>query len=228
MLKKAFVFCLCAVFSCAICLSSCSSSKQAEADVLSAEEIAALREDYPIYTNTPQISLRADIPFLDTVKWCHTAALVEITSSPRYYSVSLSGTLPEQLEEKWEDMDIVNRAYFFEYEAVVLEDAAGILQPRDVITLSCTKEMEECTPELKVGQKLLTLLCKTVDGKPNRYGFDREGAYYVTEDDYILSVFEEEKDAQYTGWKADAFLDKLRQIDQFGTGLTPEERDIVY
>lgn len=222
MLKKACILCLCAVFSCAICLSSCSSPEQAEADVLSAEEIAALREEYPVYTNAPHNSVRADIPFLNTIQWCHTAALVEITSPPQYYSVSLSGTLPKQLEEKWEDMDLINQADFYEYEAVVLEDAAGILQPGDLITLSCTKEMEECTPELKVGQKLLTLLCKTVDGKPNRYGFDREGAYYVTEGDYILSVFEEEKDAQYTGWKAEAFLDELRRIDQFGTGLSSE------
>ena len=45
----------------------------------------------------------------------------------------------------------------------------------------------------------------------------------MTEDDYILSVFEEEKDAQYTGWKTNAFLDELRQIDQFGTGLSSEQ-----
>ncbi len=223
MLKKACVLCLCAVFSCAICLSSCSSSEQAEADVLSAEEITALREEYPVYTNAPHNSVRADVPFKTILTWFSTATLVEITSPPQYYSVSLSGTLPEQLEEKWEDMDLVNRANFYEYEAVVLEDAAGILQPGDVITLSDTMEMKECTPELKVGQKLLTLLDKAASEKPNRYVFDREGAYYVTEDDYILSVFEEEKDAQYTGWKADAFLDELRRMDQFGTGLSSEQ-----
>ncbi len=223
MRKRVCIFCLFFVFSCTICLSSCSSHEQADADVLSAEEIATLRKQYPIYTNVPPTTTRADIPFMTILTWFPTATLVEITSPPQYYSVSLSGTLPEQLEEKWEDMDLVNRAYFFEYEAVVLEDAAGILQPGDVITLSCTKEMEECTPELKVGQKLLTLLDKAASEKPNRYVFDREGAYYVTEDDYILSVFEEEKDAQYTGWKADAFLDELRQIDQFGTGLSSEQ-----
>ena len=76
---------------------------------------------------------------------------------------------------------------------------------------------------MKVGQKLLTHLGTTVDGKPNRYGIDRRGSYYMTEDDDVLSVFQEEKDAQYTCWKADAFLDELRQIGQFGTGLSSEQ-----
>ena len=160
MWKRVCIFCLFFVFSCAICLSSCSSPEQAEADVLSAEEIAALREEYPVYTNAPHNSVRADVPFKTILTWFSTATLVEITSPPQYYSVSLSGTLPERLEEKWEDMDLVNRANFYEYEAVVLEDATGILQPGDVITLSDTMEMKECTPELKVGQKFLTLLDK--------------------------------------------------------------------
>ena len=81
MLKKVCIFCLFFVFSCTICLSSCSSHEQADADVLSAEEIATLRKQYPIYTNVPPTTTRANISFKSILTSCLTATLVEITST---------------------------------------------------------------------------------------------------------------------------------------------------
>ena len=80
---------------------------------------------------------------------------------------------------------------FFEYPAVVIEDTGDILKPGDEITVAANKMFYGYIPELSPGMKIVFAVTGEWH-KKSQYGLSKIGTYYITEDGFALSAFDEE------------------------------------
>lgn len=192
---------LLAVLLCA--LTACAP----EPEPLTEAEIEALREEYPVSTEKPSMLSMRDQTFAQWVQQADTFVYVEITGEPQFYSIALGGGGEKEIE-KDEAVD-QSRTGHFEYPAKVVRDATGVFKGGEAITISSPQMFFEVTPALKAGDRIIAGVTKD-QYKETRYQFAYLCAYYVTEDEHVLSCFKELEGDEKTGLTVDGLFDEVR------------------
>ena len=177
------------------------------AEPLTDAQIEALREEYPVSAEKPSMLSMRDQTFTQWVQQADTFVYVEITGEPRFYSIALGGGGEKEIE-KDEAVD-QSRTGHFEYPAKVVRDATGVFKGGEAITISSPQMFFEVTPALKAGDRIIAGVTKD-QYKETRYQFAYLCAYYVTEDEHVLSCFKELEGDEKTGLTVDGLFDEVR------------------
>lgn len=162
---------------------------------LSEAEIAALREKYPIHgTKIPETVCMVQYSFEEAVEMANTVIYGEVTGD---YESYFSGIVD-----------------WYEYPVNVIEDTEGLFLKGEQIFINHTEIMKDYYGTLSEGMKVIVPVIKDNDGG-NRYNYSVIGMYYVTEDGYVISAYDEESlaDQVYSGMKGQQFLEKVRKLD---------------
>lgn len=187
-------------------------------DRLSPEKVAELRNTYPLRTETP-----AMIDFLPTtldecVKSCDTFAVVKIESISEY-SVDLQpyfGAGEKAIYEKNGGKGVTTTAAFTQYNISVEEDIFGTFSQETIqepLPLSISNELRSMYPEMKVGDRfVLSLWASTASAHIGTYDTLTESMYYLTDDNYALSVSPVESAQKHTGLSLEDLKRELTAI----------------
>ena len=160
-----------------------------------AEEIEALRDKYPVYgIKVPELLCMVSYTFEEAVKMADTIVYGEVTGDYEKYFA-----------------DIVE---WYEYPVSVIKDTEGLLPEGEQIYINHTEIMKDYYGPLSEGMRIIVPVIKDDDGE-NRYNYSVIGMYYVTEDGYVISAYDEAKLAEqvYSGMKVKQFWEKVRELD---------------
>ncbi len=159
-------------------------------DRLSDEEVAALREQYPVCgISVPEGVSIKKIPISEVKNSAETFVYGEVVGNVKTYSVKLS-TGNNILDEKRRDNGISEEYDFYEYTISVISDTEGKKERGKNLTIAANKIFEDYNPKLSEGMKIVVPVV-TDDDNPTRNHYIVDGMYYVTEDGYAISAFEE-------------------------------------
>ena len=102
---------------------------------------------------------------------------------------NISTGIPE-LDTKRNSNGIDDTYEFYAYTVSVIEDTSGIYKAGDEISIVSNKEFIDFKPHLSDGMKVV-FPAGSEDGEVTRVSYSVYGMYYVTEDGYAISAFDE-------------------------------------
>lgn len=186
-------------------------NRNAKEDRLSEEQIAALREQYPICGSHPLISVRR-LTLPEVKDASETFIYGEVVEDISTYTVT-SSTGNATLDEKRKQNGIVDEFEFYEYTIEVISDTEGKREAGEKITIAANSDFKDYNPRLTDGMKVVVPV--TADKKvPARNYYLVDGMYYVTEDGYAISAFREDTATAKSitsGLKVDELLKLLKK-----------------
>lgn len=187
---------------------------------LSEKQISALREDYPVIAGYPSHLEFKEPDITEIYNLSDVILLVKVIEELPDYSVDLieNSNSPEgKMAEKQNGKGIVSKVVYKQYKVSIID----ILQKNNTedITLAEEKEIDifysseflDYMPSLKAGMRIIIPVLKGTELHEGKYSITKYGLYYTTEDDFILSAFEEENSFTFTGKSIDYFKDYLKQ-----------------
>lgn len=202
----AAVVCVCCVF----CISMFNSPEER----LSAEQVAALRVQYPVCGKKIPATISVRTMQMDEVRnLTDTFVYGEVVGDiSKYYVAASVGE--EVLEEKRDSYGIADVFEFYEYTLSVLSDSEGKYAKGDIITIASNAVFIDYYPSLSEGMRIVVPVVKDKE-KPTRNYYCLEGMYYVTPEGYAIAAFDEtvipvSKNVS-SGVKADSLLKELRK-----------------
>lgn len=193
---------------------------------LSESEISKLREKYPVCGDIRTLPPNGDllVPTWEKVKAREdTFIYCTIGGDMTTYDQYISTGNPE-LDKKRQENGIGDVYKFYEYPITVIEDAAGLFQPGDKLTIASNMDFVDYKPHLSKGMKAIVPVIRDMDVE-SRMQFGVNGFFYVTEDGYVLSAFDEQKASiktTITGEKVDVLLKELKQAMKERAAVAPQ------
>lgn len=146
-------------------LTACS----APAARLTAEEIEALRVDYPFCCNPGMVEIMF-VPIEENIERAHTFVYGEIIGEAEQYS------------SLWHDG--------FRYTTTVIDDSEGLFEKGEQVTFSETDWMRGMIPEFSNGMQFIAAYKVGEEDKNNGHCL-WWSMFYVTEDGYVIATFDE-------------------------------------
>lgn len=165
---------------------------------LSQAQIAELRETYPICgddNKIPQVIEKSGKnPTWEEIK--------ERSDTFVYATVDGEWTTYQRFIYDW-----------YEYPITVIEDTEGFFQPGEKLSIASNLALIEYNPDFRPGMKIFfPVMLESQEG--TRLDFSVEGTYYVTEDEHVLSAFDEDKIAmekKMTGKKLSVLMQDVKK-----------------
>lgn len=165
-------------------------------DRLTAQEIAALREVYPLCGKPDLIEMR-DVPLEEYIERADTFVYGEIVGEGRYFTKAFG----------------IRDVEFYEYTLTVLDDSEGIYENGTQITFVANALLEDSNPKLRDGMRMVVPVTAE-EGVPGRTSFGTQGVFYVTEDGYAITAFDEAQTGtklDLNGVRVEKLLDAVRK-----------------
>lgn len=159
---------------------------------LTTQQIENLREIYPVYGDINKISPLIEVAQVETT--------LEEVSKKAYTFVY--GEIIDEVPVH----SIYSYAKFYGYRVRVFKDSKKNFASGDEITIIANTEFRGYNPSLSNGMKVVL----PVGENKGRYYFDAF-IYYVTDDGFVLSAFDESKhlDKEYSGIKVEKLLEEI-------------------
>ena len=179
-----------------------------DSEILSQIKIDELRNKYPICYGTPQNIMMRIPTFQDILNSVDTFVYANVVSEINHYNEKIS-TGYKELDDKRIQNGISDISRFFEYTLEVIGDTESkIDSDTQFITIFSNSIFEEYYPVLKQDMRIVVPVKKTDE---NKYSFMKYGLYYVTDDDYVLSAYEESEETKLSGVKINILLNLLKK-----------------
>lgn len=180
---------------------------------LSADQIATLRDKYPLYGDMSTVtgSMRY-MTMSEAIEDSNTFVYGTVEGEMSMYSKYISTGDP-QLDEKRKENGIADTFSYYNYTLFVIEDSEGIYQAGDKIEIESPVALIDFNPHLSDGMKIVVPITRDSESDTLTY-FVAEGMYYVTEDGYVLSVVDEalmKMEEPLTGVKLEKLLTKVKK-----------------
>lgn len=177
----------------ALCAMICYNiANSATGQELSEAQISMLREKYPICGNEEVVMGSLRTPKINEIKEIAESFVYgEITGDISTYTKHIS-TGDLELDKKRTENGISDTFTFYEYTISVIDDTEGVHKPGDKITISANIDFIDYNPNLSDGMKIIVPTIKGEDDS-SRYFYNVYGMYYVTDDGYAISAFDENK-----------------------------------
>jgi len=188
MLKKK-IYLIVPVFVLVVLLCFWGVHKMTE-DRLSEEQIAELREEYPICCVAVPPTIYYVKPTLKEIKeQSESYIYCEVVGEMSTHYVNAS-TGKVELDEKRKANGINDVFEFYAYTVVVIDDTEGKYKKGETVTIAANAGFKDYDPKLSDGMKIV---CPVSRDKKNEWRsyFGGDGTYYVTDDGYAISAFEE-------------------------------------
>lgn len=175
-------------------------------------EISNLRTQYPICgTNIPFGATMKSVSLDECIQMSDSFVYGEVVGDVRYYSVSNDlGDAELQAKRKANGIDDVNK--FYEYTISVMDDTEGKYTPNTQITISANVLLKDFNPNLQDGMKVIVPVIRD-DNVTARNYYTVYGMFYVTDDEYALSVYEEgpQTRSPLSGEKVEVLMERLKK-----------------
>lgn len=196
-----------------LCLAIYGVTAAKRNDRLSEAQIEALRGEYPVYgTKLPPL-VDMITPTMDRIRErVDTFIYGTIEGEMTVYSEYIS-TGDEKLDEKRERVGLGNTYDYYKYTLSVIEDTAGILQKGDKIELVANIEVVDYNPTF-TDQMTVIVPASQEEEDPQQFAYSVYGTYYVTEDGYVVSAFDEQRaemKESLNGIRVERLLDELKK-----------------
>lgn len=179
------------------------------------QKILELRKQYPIYGKEIPDSLSMETPQLEEVAAVmESFVYAEVIGEEVTYSEYIPFGIPE-LDAKRAANGLDGIYDFYEYSLRVIEDTEGIYTKGEKISIISNEVFREYNPKLEDGMKVVVPVRKQ-DDDTVRHGYHVVGMYYVTDNGYAISAFDEVEcttlSRTYSGIKVDALLKELANL----------------
>ena len=174
---------------------------------LSKSEVEQLRvlngyKTYAIYNENfsyVEISMRTHIERCDTFAYC------EVISKP--YRV------PIYLTEEDKDKNPDQLPKLLMYDIKIIKDSEGIYEKGAITNFAYGRANQANAPTPKVGEKIIIpITLGEPDSTAENYAGFR-GYYYITDEGFGISAFEEEPETYYSGKTAENIIKSLKKTD---------------
>ena len=162
---------------------------------LTSTQIENLREQYPIYGDINKISPLIEVAQVET-------SLEEISKRADTF---VYGEVIEEVPV----YSIYSYAKFYGYRLKVYNDTQDKFSSGEEITIVANTAFKDYNPSLSEGMRVVVPVAE-FKSQQGKYNFD-VFMYYVTEDGFILSAFDEKKmlDKEYSGIKVEKLLEEI-------------------
>ena len=195
-MRKWLEICLISIFSAAAVFAVCLCVIGSKPDKLSAEGITALRVQYP------EVELA---PLVEYVI-CKLDGCLEL--APFVAEIEVIGALPDYEVEIEGEMHV-----FQQYQVKICEvfknnDGTPLAEN---MLITCRESFFGDTPDLYAGLKAIAVLSAGKGPHTGTYGFGLP-FFYVTEDSYVLSAYEEFYGDNYTGLAKKDFIKVITKM----------------
>lgn len=194
---------------CVLVLSNANSKLEYH---LTEDQILSLRDQYPVYTNDPPTMSTIDLPLERYKERMDSFVYGEVTGDISTYSfVNLTGDA--EWDNKMAEISPNRRTTFFEYPITVISDSEGKYKKGEQITIAANIMFKDCRPQLKKGMKVVFPAARDEE-KPERNYYSLTGMYYITDEGYALSAFDEstaQMKKSYNGIKVEDLLKQLKK-----------------
>ena len=210
--------CLCLVVGLVFNISNSSSPR------LSEDEISQLREQYPIsgqkapemvsISSEPLESLIELTKKFHTNPETYTFVYAEVVGEARSFDKNIS-TGNSALDEAYKEHGIDLNHEFYEYTLSVIKDTEKNHKEGDIITISANMMFIDYYPKLTDGMKIVVPIADYDELDNTRYSFDNVGMYYITENGYAISAYDEESLLErepLSGMHVDDLLKELHKM----------------
>lgn len=178
---------------------------------LAQSEIDKLRVKYPINDQQPETVDMIPLSLEEYIQICDCYVEVEVTSKPIecVKTVTIdSNTSEGALHEKAGGLTEFN---FIKYEVRVIDDAMDNIQ-QDTIEVTYNSIFDIGMPSMDVGSRFI--IGGVYNSKTGSIDIGSDTMFYITDDDYILSVKSEVSKNRHTGTKVEAFFEYLRTVKE--------------
>lgn len=189
---------------------------------LSEEEILQLREEYPIsglesppMVDMMQVTLEEYIESINKYNepGAFTFVYGEVVGEAFTYDEYISTGI-EALDDKNKSNGIDLNHEFYGYKISVIKDTEGRYQEGDQIVISANIMFIEYNPTFSDGMRVVVPVLEN-DPSDNEVWYDVVGMYYITENDYAISAYDEEtllEREPMSGMHIDKLLKQLHKM----------------
>lgn len=178
-------------------------------DVLAQSEIDRLREQYPINDADPPLGDSVLVSLEQWIGHCDCFVKVEVLEEPTEFikTFTLAYDTPEgELHQK---AGGVQQFEFVKCKVRILDDAFEHME-QGTMEVTYNSMFSVGMPVMDVGSKFI--MGGVYNETTGTIDIGSEMMYYVTDDDYILSVKSEESKSRHTGIKVDDFFEYLKAV----------------
>ena len=178
-------------------------------DVLAQSEIDRLREQYPINDADPPLVDTFLVSLEQMIGYSDCFVKVEVLEEPTEFikTVTLAYDTPEgELHQK---AGGVQRFEFVKCKVRILDDAFEHMK-QGAMEVTYNSMFSVGMPVMDVGSKFI--MGGVYNETTGTIDIGSETMFYVTDDDYILSVKSEESKSRHTGIKVDDFFEYLKAV----------------
>lgn len=208
--KKLFII---ATISIIICLMGIVYAKFNLNDHLTEKEIQSLRETYPIcgIVEPENFSIK-EVTLEEYIRSESIDSFVygEVVGDISLYTKGISTGYLE-LDEKFVYNGIGIEHDFYEYTVSVIKDTENRYNEGDLITITANALFKDYNPTLTDGMKVVVPVLEN-DASIGRNWFHVIGMYYVTENGYAISAYDEKEAltrSTLSGVKVESLLNEL-------------------
>ena len=210
-MKKKWTIIIPVIIVALICTAFFVYIKSASSPTLSQTEVDKLRVKYPINDKQPAMVELISLSLEEYIQICDCYVEVEILSEPIVYIKTVtsdSNSPDEALREKAGGLTGFN---FVKYEVRVIDDVFHNIQ-QDTIEITYNSDFDIGMPSMDVGSKFI--VGGVYNSKNGTIDIGGETMFYVTEDEYVLSVKSEASKNRHSGKKADDFFEYLQTVKE--------------
>ncbi len=181
---------------------------------LSAQQVASLREQYPIAgIELPMlISIRNNIPLSEVIEFSDSFVYGEVLGDVSLYWVDAS-TGNTIVDEKRAQNGIAETYTFYEYTISVIDDSEGKYEKGDQITITANIDFIDYNPKLEEGMQVVVPVVKD-EHNDSRHSYCIDGFYYVTDSGHAISAFDDTDSSSqksFSGVTVEQLLNKLKK-----------------
>lgn len=178
-------------------------------DVLTQSEIDRLREQYPINDADSSLGDKFLVSLEQWIGYSDCFVKVEVLEEPTEFikTVTLAYDTPEgELHQK---AGSVQRFEFVKCKVRILDDAFEHMK-QGAMEVTYNSMFSVGMPVMDVGSKFI--MGGVYNETTGTIDIGSETMFYVTDDDYVLSVKSEESKNRHTGIKVDDFFEYLKSV----------------
>lgn len=181
---------------------------------LTKEQVTALREKYPICAEKIPASLSMRKPTLERVKESsETFVYGKIEGEVETYNKTIS-TGNSQLDKKWAEHGITGDTKFFRYNIKVINDSENMMETGEEIQVWANYIFVDYYPRFFDDMEVVIPVSAITND--DGYPYNAVGSYYVTEDGFAISAFDEvqaqvEDGSGYSGLRVEELLNNLKK-----------------
>lgn len=179
---------------------------------LTDEQILLLREQYPMAgINKPENVSMRDMPLKEVKEKFDSFARGKIIGEKAVFTKKVS-TGDIELDKKRKASGINDEYEFFEYTIQIVKDTENKFEKGEQIKLVGSSLYEEYYPEFTNGMEVVVPVIE--DKEKDSFSYSVMGTYYITDEGYALSAFDEstaQMKRSYNGIKVEDLLKQLKK-----------------